>query len=169
MISVRHLLLEECASEYRPRSLKPEHNAENCVSVNLSRFAKKEKAKRRGGGATSICSPMSPSSRTAEYLSRGRDLPSREDLSELPDRRDGPRLADCLVRGNEGQVIDQRGGTDNAVGRIFGIAGWQSVSLEGNIGGDWKNGEATLNFGKNRRRVRPQINLSATCKSGDFD
>ena len=92
-----------------------------------------------------------------------------EDRSELPDCRNCPPLADCLVRGNKDQVFDQCGRADDAIGRIFGIAGWQSVGLEGNIGRDGKNGEATLNFSKNRFRVRLQINLSATCKSGDFD
>jgi hypothetical protein len=92
-----------------------------------------------------------------------------EDLSALPDRRNRPRLADCLVRGDKGQVMDQCGRADDAVGRIFGIPGWQSVSLDGNIGCDWKNGEAALNFGKNRLRVRLQRKLSAACKTGDFD
>ena len=50
-------------------------------------------------------------------------------------------------------VFHKSGGADDAIRGIFGIARWQSIGLEGDVGCNGKNHESALNFGKECLRV----------------
>ena len=68
----------------------------------------------------------------------------------LPNGRNRPRPVNVPIRGEQGDVFDKSGGSDDAINGIVRILFGQFERLQGNIARDGKHTEMVFDFGENR-------------------